>query len=72
MIDEQIKRVVTRKKAYDGTEERHDKIIEWYKIKYNVRIEAHQQFRDFRRCEQCGEFYITFRTNIQTLSNRTY
>lgn len=72
MIDEQIKRVVTRKKVYDSTEERHDKIIEWYKIKYNVRIEAHQQFRDFRRCEQCGEFYITFRTNIQTLSNRTY
>lgn len=72
LIDEHIHRTVTRRLEHSHTEERSDRIIEWYKEKYNVRIEADQRFRDFRRCGHCGEIFITTFLRIKTLSDKDY
>lgn len=69
---EQIHRTVTRRKEYSHTEEQSDRIIDWYKQKYNVRVEVDQHFRDLRRCEHCGEIFITCDYRTKTLSNRDY
>lgn len=71
-LDEEIVRTTTRIREYDHTEERENEIIKWYRYRYNVKIEAHQRFKDFRRCGHCGEIFITFHYTVKTLSNKTY
>ena len=71
-LDEEIVRTTTRTREYDHTEERDNEIIKWYRYRYNVKVEAHQRFKDFRRCGHCGEIFITFHYTVKTLSNKTY
>ena len=71
-LDEEIVRTTTRIREYDHTEERDDEIIKWYRYRYNVKVEAHQRFKDFRRCGHCGEIFSTFHNTVITLSNKTY
>ncbi|WP_295935672.1 hypothetical protein [uncultured Alistipes sp.] len=70
LMEEHITRTLTRKQVFDHREERSDKIIDWYKERYNIRIESDQKLREFRRCEQCGEVFITFHFRTKVLSDR--
>lgn len=69
-LDQHITRTITGRHEYDHTEERDDEIIEWYRKKYNLRIEAEQRFHYFRRCEHCGEIYITTHYKNKVLADR--
>lgn len=72
LIKQKIVRTTTTSREFSHSEEREDEIINWYRKRYNVKVEAHQTFKDFRQCEHCGEIFITYRFTIKTLSNKTY
>lgn len=72
LIHQQIVRTVTEQNVFSHREETDSKIIDWYKKRYNVRIEAHQKFKDFRKCDHCNEIFITFHYKTKKLFDKTY
>lgn len=69
-LHEKIRRTLTSRYDYDHTEETDEKIIEWYKQKYNLRIESDQMFEYFRQCGNCEEIFVTMHIKTKVLVDR--